>query len=49
MMLSILLDLPFPKTDSFQIDYASVTQVSIGPDRTRIELLNFAPWRELAS
>ena len=48
MMLSILLDLPFPKTDSFQIDYASVTEVSIGPDRTRIELLNFAPWRELS-
>ena len=47
MLLSILLDLPLPKTDSFQIDYASVTEVTIGPDRTRIELLNFAPWREL--
>ena len=45
MMLSILLDLPLSKTDSFQIDYASVTEVTIGPDRTRIELLNFAPWR----
>lgn len=45
MMLSILLDLPLSKTDSFQIDYASVTEVTIGPARTRIELLNFAPWR----
>ena len=48
MLLSILLDLPYSKTDSFQIDYASVTEVTIGPDRTRIELLNFAPWREPA-
>jgi broad specificity phosphatase PhoE len=47
MLLSILLDLPLPKTDVFQIDYASVTEVSIGSDRTRIELLNFTPWRDL--
>ena len=45
MILSILLELPFPKTDAFQIDYASVTEVTVGPERTRIELLNFAPWR----
>jgi broad specificity phosphatase PhoE len=45
MMLAILLELPFPKTGSFQIDYASVTEVSVGPERTRIELLNFTPWR----
>jgi broad specificity phosphatase PhoE len=45
MMLSTLLDLPWPKTDAFQIDYASVTEVAIGSDRARIELLNFAPWR----
>jgi broad specificity phosphatase PhoE len=49
MLLSILLELPLPKTDAFQIDYASVTEVSIGPDRTRIELLNFTPWRDLNS
>jgi len=47
MALSILLELPLPKTDAFQIEYASVTEVSIGPDRTRIELLNFTPWRDL--
>jgi broad specificity phosphatase PhoE len=45
MILSILLDLPLPKTGAFQIDYASVTQVAIGLERTRIELLNFTPWR----
>jgi broad specificity phosphatase PhoE len=45
MILSILLELPFPKTDAFQIDYASVTEVTMGPERTRIELLNFTPWR----
>ncbi|MSU59934.1 MAG: histidine phosphatase family protein [Pedosphaera sp.] len=49
MLLSLLLHLPLPKTDAFQIDYASVSEVSIGPDRTRIELLNFAPWRDLNS
>ena len=47
MLLSILLGLPLPKTDAFQVDYASVTEVSIGPDRTRLELLNFTPWRDL--
>jgi broad specificity phosphatase PhoE len=45
MILSILLELPFPKTAAFQIDYASVTEVTVGPEHTRIELLNFAPWR----
>ncbi|MBE0544679.1 MAG: histidine phosphatase family protein [Verrucomicrobia bacterium] len=47
MMLSILLDLPFPKTDGFQIEYASVTQVALKPHHTVIELLNFTPWRDL--
>jgi len=45
MILAILLELPLPKTGAFQIDYASVTEVTVGPERTRIELLNFAPWR----
>ena len=45
MMLAILLDLPLPKTEAFQIDYASITEVAIGHERTRIELLNFSPWR----
>jgi broad specificity phosphatase PhoE len=45
MVLAILLELPLPKTDAFHIDYASVTEVTVGPERTRIELLNFTPWR----
>jgi len=45
MMLAILLELPLPKTEAFRIDYASVTEVLVGPERTRIDLLNFTPWR----
>lgn len=43
--LSILLDLPLVKTAAFEIDYASLTEVSIGPRGSEIQLLNFAPWR----
>ena len=46
MMLSILLKMPLPKTDAFQVEYTSLTEVSMGPERTRIELLNFTPWRD---
>ena len=45
VMLAILLNLSLPKTGAFQIDYASVTEVTVGWGRTRMELLNFAPWR----
>jgi len=48
MLLAILLELPLPKTGGFQIDYASVTEVVIGLERTRMELLNFTPWRDQA-
>jgi broad specificity phosphatase PhoE len=46
MMLSILLDLPLPKTNSFEIEYTSVTQVALRPHLNEIELLNFTPWRD---
>ena len=46
MMLSILLDLPLPKTNAFEMEYASVTQVALHPDISEIELLNFTPWRD---
>jgi broad specificity phosphatase PhoE len=46
MMLSILLDLPLPKTNAFGIEYTSVTQVALHPYLTEIELLNFTPWRD---
>lgn len=45
MMLALLLELPFVKTAAFQIDYASVTEVSVAPGRVRLEFLNLVPWR----
>ena len=48
MMLSILLELPLPKTNAFEIEYASVTRVALHPRFAEIELLNFTPWRDLA-
>jgi broad specificity phosphatase PhoE len=45
MMLALLLELPFAKTAAFQIDYASVTELSVAPGRVRLEFLNLAPWR----
>jgi broad specificity phosphatase PhoE len=47
MLLSILLDMPLAKTGVFEIDYASLTQVLHSPGRTEVQLLNFAPWREV--
>ena len=47
MILAILLELPLPKTNSFDIEYASVTQVALHPHLNEIELLNFTPWRDL--
>jgi broad specificity phosphatase PhoE len=48
MILAILLELPLPKTNLFEIEYASLTQVAIHPHLAEIELLNFTPWRDLA-
>jgi broad specificity phosphatase PhoE len=48
MMLSILLELELTKMASFEIDYASVTQVEHHTPKTEVTLLNFAPWREFA-
>ena len=48
MMLAILLKLPLPKTNHFEIEYASVTQVALHEHMAEIELLNFTPWRDLA-
>jgi broad specificity phosphatase PhoE len=49
MILAILLDLPLPKTNHFDIEYASVTQVALHPHMAEIELLNFTPWRDLVA
>lgn len=47
MLLSLLLNLPFAEMDRFEIEYTSITSVSVKPERTRIQLLNFTPWRDL--
>jgi broad specificity phosphatase PhoE len=49
MMLSILLDVPLPKTAAFEIEYTSVTQVALHRHLNEIELLNFTPWRDLVA
>jgi broad specificity phosphatase PhoE len=49
MILSILLGLPLPKTNSFEIEYASITQVALHPHMAEVELLNFTPWRDLVA
>lgn len=48
-LLSILLDLPLSKMTHFEVDYASVTDVEVNARTTEVQLLNFAPWRELAA
>ena len=47
MILSILLKMPLPKTNMFEVEYASVTQIALRPGHAEIELLNFTPWRDL--
>jgi broad specificity phosphatase PhoE len=47
MILSILLELPLPRTNMFEIEYAGVTQIALYPAHAEIELLNFTPWRDI--
>ncbi len=47
MIISILLELPLPKTNAFEIEYASITQVALHPHMAEVELLNFTAWRDL--
>jgi broad specificity phosphatase PhoE len=47
MILAILLELPLPRTNMFEVEYASVTQIALRPGHAEIELLNFTPWRNL--
>lgn len=46
-LLAIMLDLPLSRMSMFEVDYASVSIVDWAPDRTEIQLLNFAPWKHL--
>jgi broad specificity phosphatase PhoE len=45
VVLSLLLELPLPVMGSFEIDYASMTQVERHAHKTEVTLLNFTPWR----
>lgn len=47
MLLAILLKLPLPKTNQFEIEYTGITQVALHPHMAEVELLNFTPWRDL--
>ena len=52
MALSILTGLPLRSLEIIEVDYASVTWVSVGEARettvrNEIQLLNFTPWRDL--
>jgi len=47
MILSILLEIPLPRTNMFEVEYASVTQIALRPGHAEIELSNFTPWRDL--
>jgi len=49
MVLAILLELPLPKTNSFEVEYASITQVALHPHMAEVELMNFTPWRDLVA
>ncbi len=46
VLLSVLLHWPLTQMAAVEIDYASVTQVIWTPREARLQLLNFAPWRE---
>lgn len=47
MLLSLLLELPLAKMSAFDFDYAGVSEIELRPHRMEIQLLNFAPWRDI--
>ena len=47
LLLSILLRWPLSSMAMFEIEYASLTQVSWLPQKARLQLLNFTPWQLL--
>ncbi len=49
MLMSLLLNLPFAEMDRFEIEYTSITIVVLKPERARLQLSNFTPWRDLPS
>jgi len=49
MLMSLLLNLPFAEMDRIEIEYTSITTVVLKPERARLQLSNFTPWRDLPS
>ena len=49
VLLGILLRWPLSRMGAFEIEYASLTQVLVFPQKAELQLLNFTPWREVAS
>ena len=49
VLLAILFRWPLSRLGAFEIDYASLTQVAVSPQKAELQLLNFTPWREIAS
>ena len=47
MILAILLEWPISRIAAFELQYASLTQVSVQDGQAHFRLLNFTPWREL--
>jgi broad specificity phosphatase PhoE len=49
MLMALLLNLPFAEMDRIEIEYTSITTVVLKPERARLQLSNFTPWRDLPS
>jgi broad specificity phosphatase PhoE len=47
VLLSILLRWPLSSMGMFEVEYASLTQVVLLSNKAKLQLLNFAPWREI--
>jgi broad specificity phosphatase PhoE len=47
MLLASLLELPLCKMSGFDFEYASLSIVDWLPNKVEVQLLNFAPWRDL--
>ena len=46
-LLGILLRWPLSRMGAFEIEYTSLTQVLVLPQKAELQLLNFTPWREI--
>ena len=47
MFLAILLNWRLSQIATFELQYASLTQVAVSGERAQLQLLNFTPWREI--